>query len=456
MPVPTIDVSGIVDATIASASKWLTPFNNIKTFLTDLTAGNAGVPVERLLWGTQSASIVGTTLSAITKKYVIVDTDGSATQNLATITGPVQGHEIVLEMANAGRVVTVKHGTGNIFLWGGQDVTLAVGKVLHLFRTSTGWSDVTITGSAATQENILPNSSFEAWERGIAAAPDGWTLAGAGATIAQEATTIYHGVYSAKITRVGADATFVADIYSRFGKTYPRSKQITFSAWVFSATASIARLRINDGVTVSNSSYHPGGSAWAKLSVTATVGAAITALTVGLEVNSTNGSAFIDAAAVSEGTLVANYVPDVLMFNQFPRRAVMFHGEATVLTGSTFVTTINSSQAYNFTTAVGASANGDSFSHGCFLSAGTYTFSVLGQINVGSPKIDWYFDNVLQVSAQDWYNGSTVNNTIKTASVTLTHDGYHVIKGVINGRNASNSTNWRLELTKYWLKQSAD
>lgn len=144
MPVPTIDASGIFDSSIALANKWLTPFNNIKTFLTDLTAGNASVPVERLLWGTQSAAIAGTTLSAITKKYVIVDTDGSAAQNLATITGPVQGHEVVLEMANAGRVVTVKHGTGNIFLWGGQDVVLAVGKVLHLFRTSTGWSDVFI------------------------------------------------------------------------------------------------------------------------------------------------------------------------------------------------------------------------------------------------------------------------------------------------------------------------
>lgn len=154
MPVPSIDTSGIVDGFIAQASKWLTPFNNVKTFLTDLTAGNAGVPVERLLWGTQSASIAaaGTTLSGITKKYVIVDTDGSPTQNLATISGPVQGHEIVLEMANAGRVVTVKHGTGNIFLWGGADVVLAVGKVLHLFRTATGWSDVFIPSGISTVE----------------------------------------------------------------------------------------------------------------------------------------------------------------------------------------------------------------------------------------------------------------------------------------------------------------
>lgn len=215
MPTPTVDVSGIVDATIASASKWLTPYNNLKTFIADLTAGNAGAPVERLLWGTQSASISGTTISGITKKYVIVDTDGSAAQNLATISGPVQGHEVILEMANAGRVVTVKHGTGNIFLWGGQDVVLAVGKALHLFRTSTGWSDVYIPQAFPTMATIINTP-----RTGMGANAGTQTIGSIPATYKHlllmiEARTDIAGASDSLILRFNTDAT-AANYYSQY------------------------------------------------------------------------------------------------------------------------------------------------------------------------------------------------------------------------------------------------
>ncbi len=441
MPVPTVDTSGIVDATIASASKWLTPYNNLKNFIADLTAGNAGAPVERLLWGTQSVQISGTTISAITKKYVIVDTDGSATQFLDTISGPVQGHEVILEMANAARVVTLRTGTGNVTLWGSANVTLAVGKALHLFRTSTGWSDVFIPVTAYSQENIIPNSSFEVWERGNATAPDNWTLTGSGATIAQESSTIYHGAYSAKITRVGNDVTFVTDIYNRFGKTYPRSKQITFSMWVFSATASIARLRIDDGVTVTQSAYHPGTSAWVKLSVTATLGAAITTAKVGLEVNTTNGIAYADAAMVSEGPNVNNYTPDSLPFNRFPRQASVFGRVLRQPVGTAGITrTFQASQSFGLYYNQTTPAQNDEFSFNVFLEAGTYTLSCLGLTANNAGITTWKVDNVAQGTTHDWYTAGTVYDVTKTLTITVVGDGYHVIKGVMASKNGSSAS----------------
>jgi hypothetical protein len=143
--------------------------------------------------------------------------------------------------------------------------------------------------------------------------------------------------------------------------------------------------------------------------------------------------------------------------SSYPTRAVMWHNHATITVGAgTLTPAANTNQYFNMYTQIIAAANGNAFTQSFLLKAGTYTLSVLGFPNTDSGKLDWYIDDVLVASAQDWYDaGGTTYNVIKTASVTVVGSGRHVLKGVVNGKHAS-STDYRVRLTSYWLAPSAD
>ncbi len=111
---------------------------------------------------------------------------------------------------------------------------------------------------------------------------------------------------------------------------------------------------------------------------------------------------------------------------------------------------------YNGWAFQSASANGDTFTHGFMVAEGTYTLYILGRHHTSAGRVDWYIDDVLIASAQDWYAGSTAPNITKTvSSITISEGGWHVLKGTINGKNAS-SSGYDMYLTKYWLKQASD
>ncbi len=149
-------------------------------------------------------------------------------------------------------------------------------------------------------------------------------------------------------------------------------------------------------------------------------------------------------------------MPVIFTSNNLPTRAELWHDEATVVVGNAIAATVDNGQMGNYFARQSTSADGNEFTQSVWLRAGTYTFSVLGQTNAGNAKIDWYLDGVLVVGGQDWYSAAQTKNVVKTASVTIAQDGYHVLKGKINGRNASNTTSWNMDLTKYWFRQAAD
>ena len=148
----------------------------------------------------------------------------------------------------------------------------------------------------------LTNGDFETWSGGASAAPDGWTLAGAGASVAREGTTIKIGTYSAKLTRSGADCQLGQDITNAGGHNlaYWKGRTITLGMWVYATSASKGYLIINDGVANYNSSDHPGDSAWHYLTVTATLSNSSTAIVVmgGVKVGDT--SVYFDGAFVTD------------------------------------------------------------------------------------------------------------------------------------------------------------
>jgi hypothetical protein len=124
----------------------------------------------------------------------------------------------------------------------------------------------------------------------------------------------------------------------------------------------------------------------------------------------------------------------------YPTRAIMWHMNSLVTAGAALQFYLSTSQAFNTTSAQSTAADADAFTQSFMLAAGTYTFSVLGLTANNRGKIDWYIDDSLFSTGQDWYSASNTYNVVKTvASVTVTGSGRHTLKGIVNGKNASSS-----------------
>lgn len=157
--------------------------------------------------------------------------------------------------------------------------------------------------------NLLKNGSFESWSAGAAVAPDGWTLAGAGAAIARGTTIIRFGEYSAKINRNGNDCNLYQRCFDIDAdtNTYWRGRTVTLGCWVYAMVADRARIRVGDGVASVNSSFHSGGSSWEFLTATITLNAAATRLQAYFFVVTGDTFVYFDGAILVEGTICPTF-----------------------------------------------------------------------------------------------------------------------------------------------------
>ncbi len=113
-------------------------------------------------------------------------------------------------------------------------------------------------------------------------------------------------------------------------------------------------------------------------------------------------------------------------------------------------------QRYGTGTFVTARADADWFTTSFMLQKGTYTLKILGITSNAGGKVDTYLDDVLIVSADDWYSAGTVYNVIKShAAIAVTYDGYHKLKFLVNGKNGA-SSNFYFITTKAWMYQATD
>jgi hypothetical protein len=126
-----------------------------------------------------------------------------------------------------------------------------------------------------------------------------------------------------------------------------------------------------------------------------------------------------------------------------------FHDQSKVLNGNDLLVLVQNYQMYGFEASQQPAQNGDSFQQTFELAAGNYDFNVLGIVGVDKALVDFYIDNVL-IGSIDWYNSSNIYNTKKILPAIAISDGQHVLKAVVNGKNAS-STGYKLNLTKFWF-----
>lgn len=337
-----------------------------------------------------------------------------------------------------------------------QDLAVRLRTALDSLDDQTHATSKSITGGSATDfQNMIRNGSFENWEHGSNLPPDSWILSGAGATVEREATIVQHGLYSLKLTRFGTDCNISQNIYSRYGMTYFNSRTVILGAWVYCDTAHRARLRIYDGSTTTYSSYHTGNSTWQWLTVSVTLGATPSEVSGGLQLDTSNAQAFVDGIVFSEGNVLYRYVPNRPTFNQLPKRAVMWHHKATVVSGNPIALTISASQAYSHYASQSVASSTDKFSHSFWLQAGSYILTVLGVANSAGAIATFELDGQVLGVSIDWFSASPNFNGLVAhpTPIVVTASGYHKLAGFVNGHSGAG---WQLALTKYWLKQISD
>lgn len=96
---------------------------------------------------------------------------------------------------------------------------------------------------------------------------------------------------------------------------------------------------------------------------------------------------------------------------------------------------------YVFGLTAAEAADGDEYYFSVMLEAGAYTVYTDGGNNPSAGKVDWYIDNVLATSGQDWYAAAAAVAR-KSFTYTITTSGYHHVCVKVNGKNAS-STDYR-------------
>lgn len=168
-------------------------------------------------------------------------------------------------------------------------------------------------------QNLLQDwGNFEDWESGVSAAPTEFVLTGTGAAVARESTIIKKGTYSAKVTFGSADAQLYHD-HPDWELYLGRKMKLGF--WVNTAVVNQARIKIDDGVGSSQSSYHTGGGGYEFLTVEHDMDAAATRLRVICFVDTT-GVAYFDGGILCEGDLLITDLSDARNFYifRFPTR----------------------------------------------------------------------------------------------------------------------------------------
>lgn len=153
------------------------------------------------------------------------------------------------------------------------------------------------------QNNLLRNGNVEYWPAGTAAAPRDWTLVGASATVARDATNKKLGLYGAAVTRAGTDCYLNQDVDAGpfVGLDWLKGTRLALGCWVRATVASRARVGIVDSAGSSFSSYHSGGSTWEWLPVTRVIDASATSVDVRLQVDTGNTTAQFDGAVLVMG-----------------------------------------------------------------------------------------------------------------------------------------------------------
>lgn len=177
-------------------------------------------------------------------------------------------------------------------VWGPADDSSFPAEKLADWNPGTRWRPVATS-------NAVANGDMLQWTAGAAAAPDGFTLAGAGASVARSTTIFSSGIspYSAAVTRAGTDCRLEASLTVADWK----GKTIEFGGHVRSGIAGgDVTIRIFDGATATGSSPHSNDDGWDWFAIEAVIPHTATELKIRCILEDTDGTAYFQGLYVRE------------------------------------------------------------------------------------------------------------------------------------------------------------
>jgi len=201
------------------------------------------------------------------------------------------------------------------------DGTIAAADLAANSITTAKIVDANVTnaklGSDTARLNLLVNGGFEVWQRGngpFAAtgnfAADRWQMSFGGGTMSVTRDTANVATPdSAACAAVVVTSPSNVLLTQTLEGTHLRGRTVTFSMRVKTSTASAVRINVFDGVATQASAFHSGGGAYETLTVTATLGAAVTGTNI-LQVSfAVACTAYLDNAMLVVGSQAADYAP---------------------------------------------------------------------------------------------------------------------------------------------------
>jgi hypothetical protein len=109
--------------------------------------------------------------------------------------------------------------------------------------------------------------------------------------------------------------------------------------------------------------------------------------------------------------------------------------------------------SFQVTTAFMASQSlADSFANYFAVTAGTYRIFLFGQTSANGAIVQFDVDGVNVGAAIDTYSASVTSVNLTIATGVVLSAGVHTLKGTVTGRNASNTTGYRVTLTSFYVK----
>lgn len=153
-----VDVSGLVDTETIEANDVLVPINDLKGHSEDTLDGVR--EFQQVNLGASSEVTISGGEIDLARDTLRVDTEGNAAaDDLDTINGGQEGMLTFLRAENIARIVTVRHGAGNIQLPGGLDFALDdAAKLLPLFFNGTNWAG--FGGGAGVMQRIAERTAI--------------------------------------------------------------------------------------------------------------------------------------------------------------------------------------------------------------------------------------------------------------------------------------------------------
>ena len=178
-----------------------------------------------------------------------------------------------------------------------------------------------VTAEAIGGVNLAYNEGFDVWLAGDD--PAGWSVQGAGASVAPVASPVYLARPGAQLTGPGGgvDGWLVNEIVpgTHFGAflEWLKNRSVSIGARVYCAQANAARLVIDDGVTPELGTFHPGDATWRWMTLSAELASVASVLRAGLSMNEA-GVASIDQLTVVVGAQPpSDYTPSPSQYGEF-------------------------------------------------------------------------------------------------------------------------------------------